>query len=259
MSASSAHSGIRRHEWFLAGIAALVVFLVPMTVIGWLNDPEPEVRVLDTADTLSALVIDGDDRVLIINTDDREAAGAFLGRIAQPWEPRPMTIVAASDDDSAIGLWEALLRLEPATVVVAGVAGADPLWAAIDAECARRGIALRYVSGRVLISTDRLELTVFGTPPGTDRGRGVVVRHESISVLIALDGVPPAVDSHALVFNGEPPATMPDLLVTSDDAPRTPVLHEVLVDDRRAARLVLEEGAVRVFGGVLRSPALMAR
>lgn len=259
MSARAAHSGIRRREWLLAGISAFVVFLVPMTVVGWLAESHPEVRVLDTADTLSALIVDGDARVLVINTDNREAAGALLGRIAQPWEPRPTTIIAASDDDAAIGLWEALQRLEPATVVVAGIAGADPLWAAIDAECVRREIVLHYVSDRVLLSTERLELTVFGVPPGSDHGRGVVVRRDDANIVIALDDVPPSVDSHALVFNGDPPVSSTEVLVTSDDAPRTPLLHEILVDDRRVARLVLDDRSIRVFGGVLRSPPSMAR
>ncbi|MEX1158369.1 MAG: hypothetical protein WEC79_05505, partial [Thermomicrobiales bacterium] len=143
MSAAAARPTVRRHEWLLAGVAALLAFVVPMSVVGWLADPDPELRVLETSGRLSTLIVDGDARILVINTGDREAAGAFLGRIAQPWEGRPETVVAPADDDAAIGLWEALQRLEPASVVVAGIPGADPLWAAIDAECARRRIDLR--------------------------------------------------------------------------------------------------------------------
>lgn len=255
MSAAAADPSIRRHEWLLAGIAALIAFIIPMTVVGLLDNPEPEIRVLETSDRLSSLIVDGDARVLVINTDDREAAGAFLGRIAQPWEARPQTIVASSDDGAAIGLWEALQRLEPSTVVVAGIPGADPLWAAIDAECTRRRIALRYVSDRAAIATARLDLTVFGVPPETDGGRGVVVRRGNVSVVIALDGVPPPVDAQALIFNGDPSPATPDLQVTSDDAPRTPLQHELLVKDRRAVRLVIDANEVRAFGGVLRPPA----
>lgn len=255
MSAAAARPTIRRHEWLLAGVAALVAFMVPMTVVGWLDDPQPEIRVLETAGRLSALIVDGDARVLVINTDDREAAGAFLGRIAQPWEERPQTLIASSDDGAAIGLWEALQRLDPSTVVVDGIPGADPLWAAIDAECSRREIELRYVSNRATLSTDRLVLTVFGAPPETEIGRGIVVRRGTVSVVIALDTLPPPVEGQALIFTGDPSPASPDLLITSDDAPRTSPRHELLVDDRRAARLVLDEDAVRVFGGVVRPPA----
>lgn len=254
MSVRAARPTIRRHEWLLAGIAALVVFIVPMTVVGWLDDPQPEIRVLETDARLSTLVIDDDVRILIINTDNREAAGAFLGRIAQPWEPKPQTIIAAASDEAAIGVWEALQRLDPSSVIIAGIPGADPLWSAIEAECTRRQVDLRYVADRAAIATDRLSLTIFGAPPEIDSGRGVVVRRGNASVLVALDAVPPRVEGQALIFNGDPAPATPDLLVTSDDRPRTPPQHELLVNDRRAARLVIEEDAVRVFGGVLRPP-----
>jgi hypothetical protein len=145
--------------------------------------------------------------------------------------------------------------LDPAIVVVAGIPGADPLWAAIDAECARRQIDLRYVAGRATLSTQRLELTVFGSPPEAESGRGVVVRRGNANVVIALGAVPPPVHGQALIFNGDPESHAPELLVTSDNEPRTPLQHEVLVDDRRAVRLVLDTDSVRVLGGVLRSPA----
>ncbi len=255
MSGRAARPTIRRHDWLLAGVAAFVVFIVPMTVVGWLNDPQPEIRVLETDERLSTLVIDDDARILIVNTSNREAAGAFLGRIAQPWEPKPQTIVAAASDEAAIGVWEALQRIDPISVVIAGIPGADPLWSAIEAECASRQIDLRYVTDRATITTDRLHLTVFGAPPETDTGRGVVIRRDTVSILIALDAVPPRVDAQALIFNGDPAPATPDLVVTSDDSPRTPSHHEVLVGDLRAVRLVIEEDAVRVFGGVLRPPS----
>jgi hypothetical protein len=254
VSGRAARPTIRRHEWLLAGIAALVAFVVPLTVVGWLDDPQPEIRVLGTDQRLSTLVIDGDSRILIVNTDNREAAGAFLGRIAQPWESKPQTIVASASEEAAIGLWEALQRLEPSSVIIAGIPGADPLWAAIEDECTRRQIDLHYVSDRATITTDRLSLTVFGAPPEIDTGRGVVIRRGPVSVLVALDAVPPRVEAQALIFNGDPAPATPDLVVTSDDSPRTPSHHEVLVGDLRAVRLVIEEDVVRVFGGVLRPP-----
>jgi len=250
----AARPEIRRHDWLLAGIVALVAFIIPMTVVGWLNDPQPEIRVLETDEQPSTLIVDNDARILIINTSNREAAGAFLGRIAQPWEPQPQTIVATSSEDAAIGIWEVLQRLEPSSVVIAGIPGADPLWSAIEAECTRRQIDLRYISDRSTIATDRLNLTIFGTPPETETGRGIVVRRGHVSVVIALDTTPPQLDAQALIMTGDPAPATPDLQVTSDDSPRTPKHHEVLVKDLHAVRLLIDEDAVRVFGGVLRSP-----
>jgi hypothetical protein len=225
-----------------------------MTVVGWLDDPAPEVRVLAGPKRLSALVIDGDARVLILNTNDREATVALLGRIAQPWEATPTTLVAPASDDAAIGLWEALQRLEPASAIVAGIPGADPLWSAIDAECARRGIDLRYISDRALLEVGRLDLTIFGTPPEQAGATGVVIRRGDVNVAVAFDAVPLPVEAHALLMNGDPAPATPDLLVTSDDSPRLPKQHELLVGELRYVRLVIEDDAVRVFGGVLLSP-----
>ena len=256
MSAPAARFTIRRHEWVLAGLAALLAFVIPMTVAGWLDDPAPELRVLKTSRHPSTLIVDGDARILVIQSDDREATGAMLGRIAQPWEARPQAIVSSSEDDAAIGLWEALQRLEPATVVVAGIPGANPLWATIDAECANRRIELRYIADRATLATERLDLTVFGTGVTvSDGGRGVIVRRGDLSLVIALDRVPPAVDGQVLIFDGDPSPATPDLLVTSDDAPRSPRQHELLVNDRQVVRLELGINEVRAYGGVLRPPA----
>jgi len=255
VSQPAARPAIRRHEWLLAGLAALVAFVVPMTVVGWLDNPSPEVRVIASPTSLSAVVIDGDSRILIVNTDDREGAGAMLGRIARPWEPRPTTLISPSDDDAAIGLWEALQRLDPTTVIVAGVPGANQLWSEIDAECNRRGIDLRYVSDRVLLSTDRLDLTVFGAPPDQPAARGVVLHRGDVNVAFAFDPAPPPVEAQALVMNGDPAPATPSLLVTSNDNPRLPNQHELLVGALRYVQLVIEDDAIRAFGGVLRPPA----
>jgi hypothetical protein len=254
VSAPATASAIRRREWLVAGIAALIAFVVPLSIVSWLDHPEPEIRLLASVERISALVVDGDARVLIANSDDREEAGAMLGRIAQPWEPRPRTIVAPSDARGALSLWEALQRLDPATVVVAGIPGADPLWAAIDAECSRRNIELRYISDRATISAGRLDLTIFGTPADVDGGSGVVIRRGNVNVVAAFDAIPPPVPGQVLIYNGDPAPASPDLLVSTDDAPRTVEHSELLVTGRRYARLVLDQEAVRVFGGVLRTP-----
>ena len=256
MSQPAARPAIRRLEWLLAALAALVAFVVPLTVVGWLDKPEPEIRIIASPERLSTLIVDGDARILIVNTDDREGLGAMLGRIAQPWETRPATIIAPASDDIAIGLWEALQRLEPATVIVAGTPGADPLWAEIDAECARREISLTYVSDRASLATDRLTVTIFGALPDQPAARGVVVRRGDVNVAMAFDPVPPPVNAQAVIMNGDPSPLTPDLLVTSDDNPRNPQRHELIVGNLRYVQLILEEDAVRAFGGILRPPLL---
>ncbi|MGH9175030.1 MAG: hypothetical protein ACRD1H_11775 [Vicinamibacterales bacterium] len=244
----------RRRTWVIVALAALMMFVVPMATIGWLADAEPEIRVMLAGRELSSLVIDGEQRILVINTADREAAGALLGRIAQPWEADPTTIVSGSEDLAAIGLWEALQRLEPRTVVVAGIPGADPLWAAIDAYCVQRRIELHYIAERANLATERLEITLFGELPESDSGSGLVIRRGDLNVVIALDEQPPDIDGQVLIHAGDPAPLIPDLFITSNVTPGPSRQHEVIVDERERVTLLIEEHRVRVFDGTLRLP-----
>src|SRR4051794_31220934 len=111
---------------------ALLVFGVPYGALTLSTKPEPELRVIRTGDTLGGLLIDGQARMLILGTGDPREANAALGRLAGPLEDSVTTLVAAADDKIVAGLFEALQQSSPAQVLILGVPGADPTWAAIE-------------------------------------------------------------------------------------------------------------------------------
>lgn len=239
--------------WVAGLLAGLLTFGMPFLLLEWLTDDPPVVRVARTGGQLSALVADGDTRVLVVNADDREELRAALGKFGRPWEPRPRLLIAPPDDAAAVGLWEALQTTDPERVVVTGVPGADPLWAAIERRCRDAGIELTWLTDRLVVDTARLRLTIFGTAPDTRAGSAVVVRRGGANVVLALDEREQRVAGQVLVTSAEEPRTTADVVVTSRSEPHELTRDEVVVG-RDVVELVLDAQRVRVFGGTHRGP-----
>jgi hypothetical protein len=200
-------------------LLALLTVIVPLAAIDAASEDAPEVRVIAIRGRPTVLIADGDARVLILNTGDRERLRSALGRLGRPWEPDVQLLIAPADDDAAVGLWEALERSEPQQVIVTGLPGAAPLWQAIDNECRQRGITIRYLAGSVTVELGRLTLTVFGAEEG-NAGAGVVVRRGAANALIAFDTALPNVSAQVLVTGADADAARADLIVTTDSATR---------------------------------------
>jgi hypothetical protein len=239
----------------LAGIVTMfVVLLAPLTVIAILEDPEPELRIVSAWDRVTVLIADGDARVLVVSTTDREMARAMVGRVSRPWEPSPHLLISPADDGAAIGLWEILQRTGPGSVIVAGTPGADPLWHAIDRECRGRDIDLVYVAGRVAVATDRLLIEVSAPAPEVMGDRFVAVTRGSTRSVIALDSAVPDEPGNVLVTSGNGDAANADLVISTDRAPRSSGGSVVVVGPREVVRVSLESSTIRIFGGALRQP-----
>lgn len=246
-----------RRGALLAGVVAmLAVLLIPLSVIAVLDSPEPELRVSAAWGRVSVLITDGDERLLIINTDDREAARALAGRLYRPWEPGPSILIAPADDRAAIGLWELVQRVETGSVLVAGVPGADPLWDAIERHCRARGIDLVYVTGRATVDTSRLRVDVIGHGPELTGERVVSVQRGGIRAVIALDATVPTEPANVLITGASGHGTTSDLVITSDVASRSSLVHEVIVRSREVIRVSLEPELIRIYGGSLREPSM---
>ncbi|HUG15608.1 MAG TPA: hypothetical protein VMM78_11405 [Thermomicrobiales bacterium] len=232
----------------------LLVLLAPLAVMAVMDDPEPQLRIASTWDHAAVLIVDGDARALVINTNDRELARAVTGRLARPWEPRPLILIAPASDRAAIGLLEALQQGEPGMVVVAGTPGADPLWDAIERECWRRGVTLTYLTGRTSIDLGRVSVDVAAPEPDIDGERVVVVTRGATRVVIALDGGAPEEPGNVLVTGGGVGAHA-DLVITTEQASRASSVHEIVVGTRDIVRVSLETSTIRVTGGTPRVPA----
>ena len=176
----------RRHGPLCVGVlAALLVCGVPLYAISRAAPDQPELRVLATGDQLSALLADGDARVLIINARDRSVARSALGHLTRPWEPHITTLVAPANDNAAPGLLEALERTLPSSVVVVGAPGADPTWAEIERICGERAIALTIITDAASMATARLSVTFLADAAATGSG-ALIAQRGDISVLFAL-------------------------------------------------------------------------
>lgn len=234
--------------WLVSCLAALVVFATPLLAAGALTKAAPEIRFIRTGESMSALVVTDQERLLIINSDDRGVTRSALGRLARPWEPATTTLLAPADDDAAIGLWEALRDPRIRQVIVVGVPGRDPIWSRIERECVQRGVEIEYVIMLSHVELTDATLTIEPT------GMTVSVRSRGTVVAIALTNQPPSLAANVAVVNDL--ATLPpeaDLVLAAsfpNEVLKTPVVR---VNDRETVRLVFQPMTVRVQGGSVSS------
>lgn len=244
---------LSRFAWLAVIVAFVVTLAVPLLARAAIQDDPPNIRILQTDGRISALIADGELRVLVLNSSDPRTASATLGE-ARPWEPRPQIIIVPSDDAAATGLLAVVRASRPRAVLVAGLPGANPIWHALDLECRERGIDLEYTAGSMRIEGTTLTLTVFGVPLGTDEGRAVIVRRNDgdATVALALDRGQPVVAAHALVTSGAAPSANADLVITTDGEPRRMTHPELVLGYRDRARITLQRDRIDVFGGTYR-------
>jgi hypothetical protein len=241
----------RVNPWFI-GLGALVLGAVlPLALVAWWTDDPPELRVFVTAGELSGLIIDGNARVLVINSDDREVTAEALGIMARPWEPGPQILIAPADDRAATGLWEALARTDPSGVVIAGIPGAEPIWAAIEDACREREIDLRYVAGTLALDTEHLTITVFGPVPEGGGPAAVVVRHDGVNALIALGSDAPDIEAQVAIANTDPGIESISVLISAQAVALPTEVTQIIISEREIIHMRFEDARVRIQGGML--------
>lgn len=247
---------MRTHARRLLPWAALLfgMFLgagVPWVFTAWRTNEPPEIRAFQVGDKPSALIVDDDSRLLLIQLDDREEAARAFGVMARPWEPRPQMLIAPANDRFAVGLWEALQHFDPAAVLVLGAAGADPLWAQIEHECRSRRIELRFVAGVLSFQTARLELTLLGTDADGEGATAVVVRRGAMNVLIAAGAPPPDVTAQLVIGDVVLDQAGQAALITTRPVSDGSHVRQVVMQEREIIHVKLDGEHVGVSGGVL--------
>jgi hypothetical protein len=246
---------VSRRNLIAGSLAALVTVVAPLIVWGRQASDEPELRVLRTRDRATTLIADGSTRVLVVNSPDREAVREAIGRASRPWEPLPHLLISPSDDDAAVGLLEAIERSRPHNILVAGVPGADPVWARIAQLCRERAIPVQYVTTMGTAETERLQVTVLGADPEERKpNRAAIVRRGETNVVIAFDTGPQPTAGQVLIANHVRDDMTADMLVTVDDTPRRFNRDQILVNTRDLVRIALTETGVEITGGTYRGP-----
>lgn len=241
----------------LGALGFLVGLVTPLALSSWLHTEPAEVRVFLQGRELGVLIVDGDARVLVIQTDDREELIASLGVMARPWEPAPRLLVAPADDGVAVALWEALLRLPVSRVVIAGLPGADPLWSQIETYCRAEGIELRYVAGLLSFQLSRTSISVFGLNAEGAGEQAVVVRSGAVNVLIPFGAAPASIAAQVVIANSAPDHPSAAVVISSKPVEIYPPKEGILVAGRAIIRVRFEGERVRIRGGA-RLPHLSA-
>lgn len=227
---------------------ALILGLAWLTTAGAAT---PELRIAATNRAVSAQLVDGEYRVLILNARDPRDARAVIGKLAQPWEPRPSTIIVGADRDNASALWEALHRVEPRQIIVAGAPGDSTDWSAIERHARERQIQISYLERPTAIELDSTTLTIsppIDAGPISNPSFVEIGRAESL-IAIELAGLPERGRYH-LSVSAEPPGPhiWSSLAVTMNDSSPSGSGRTILLSPGERIDAVVEPDRLRIQG-----------
>ena len=240
----------RSSAWIVAVIAAIVVFGAPLIVAGAVNKNDPEIRVIRTGDAFTALFVTDDARALVVNSSDRRVTRSAIGLLARPWEPDPETLIAPADDSAASGIWEAMKHPAATQIVIVGLPGAEPVWAAIERESRSRDIDVVYVAEDSTIDMNDLLLSV--KPATGRRAPAIIARHDRTTVLVSLDAQSPSTPSHVSILNSVPDIPVATDLIVAPEILDSRSNNRVIVPkNREVVRLSMGKDDVSVRGGRL--------
>ena len=224
---------VRRH--WIAGIACASILTIAAFWIAEQRASQPEIRVSATDQAISTQIVDGRQRILILNARGPQDARSVIGRLNRPWEPKPSTmIVDANRRHIAEAVWESIQRLPLQQIIVAGAPGDDPAWTTIDRHCRDHNIDLRFLDNQTTIRLESLQLMIHPPDDGSGFGGGFVdISSGPLVVTIAMSGVPVHGRRHVIVGD-----RLPAESAWSDLS----VVGESDFSELRARRMVLPVG-----------------
>lgn len=253
MATSSASA--RRHGWsaWLAGaLVGLVVFLTPLVILETLADHPPEIRVTSTGQRFSALVVSGDQSILLMNSMRPDEAISALGRLRRPWEPRPSIVIAPATDDAAPGLIEAIHLLDAERVVIAGLPGADPSWSRIERLCREREIELVFLDDYMRIDAGSISLSILAPGSQGDGLSELIISRNGLQVAIGMGPQVPRTLAQIAVLNGDVQVASsigPVVVQGSWAEQNLGGGSRLSVENQEVVTVLLEEDRLRVKGG----------
>lgn len=243
-----------RRSLAIVGAVALVVAAVGVPVALWLTSPrQAQLLIVNAGGRPSAMIEDGDSRVLILNTDDREEALSLAGRLSPVLASNPSVVIAPPGDKFAPALLAVVEQFRPAQVIVAGAPGAAPDWTVVEQACRRLGIGLRYTGEMVSFDGPALRVAVLGTRDD-EQAAAVVVRRGGVNLVIALTRGRVPAQGQILVTDAPEGAANVDLVIATNTA-GPPRRLEVVIERGDVVRVAIDPSAVRIYGGTRREPA----
>lgn len=233
--------------WAVGGIFALVFFAVPFTLLGAIASTEPEIRLVKTDTNISALIVDGTDRVLVIHAIERGTARGVAGKLARPWETPYQTIIAPPDDAAAVGLLEAMRQPSIGQIVVAGLPGSAYAWSAVERDARDAGIKLTFAGVTNRVELDRLSIDIV---PGSDEtGAFLRIERDAAVIVIMLGAGKTDVAAHATIGSSQSSDSDSGIAVSLASGARSEPTNALLIRSNETVRITMESSTIRFAGG----------
>ena len=245
----------KRRHW-IVGAAFGLALLISLQLASGAGDDAPTLRLAATSRAINAQIVDGDHRILILNANSSRDARSVIGRLNQPWEARTATVIVGADRGNAEALWEAIQRLEPRQIIVAGAPGDSVTWSAIERHAREHAIDISYLSAATTIAVDTMMVELH--PPVEDgngsAGSYVEVKLSESRVVVGLGGLPRQGRYRVVASEEAPgPNLWGDLRVSTTGGSAAPVGRSILLDPGDRIDASLEPDRIRVSGRPARS------
>lgn len=230
--------------------AVLGVFLIWLQVSP--SDDASGVRVAATDGALSAQIVDGETRILILNASGPQDGRSVLGKLNRPWEARPATVIVGADRQNIVeALWEVVQRLEPGQIIVVGAPGADTDWALLERYCRDHDIDLRFLDSETILDGPTVAVKI--VPPLEDASSGtgsyVEISRGNMSIGVELGSAPSGSRYHLIVADGAvPDAVWRDLQVTTNREDNPAGIHAILLDPGDRIDIRIQDDALAIRG-----------
>lgn len=239
------------HRHWFVGAAVGLALLIALQLASSAGDGTPELRLAASSGAINAQVVDADHRILILNANSPRDARAVIGRLNQPWETRPATVIVGADRGNAEALWEAIQRLEPHQIIVAGAPGDSVIWSAIERHAREHAIDISYLDDVTMIALDTLTLALYppADGPGTGRSSYVEVMLSESRAVVGLAGLPRQ-GRYRVIASEDLPRTglWGDLLVSTPGSPTPAVGRSIVLNPGERIDAALEPDRIRISG-----------
>ena len=235
----------------MVGVAFGLALLITLQLASSAGDSAPTLRLAATSRAINAQIIDGDHRILILNAASPRDARSVIGQLNQPWEARTATVIVGADRGNAEALWEAIQRLEPRQIIVAGAPGDSVTWSAIERHAREHAIDISYLSAATTIALDAAMVDLH--PPVEDgngsAGSYVEVKLFESRVVIGLGGLPRQGRYRVIASEGAPgPNLWGDLRISTTGGFVAPVGRSILLGPGDRIDASLERDRIRISG-----------
>lgn len=160
-------------------------------------------------------------------------------------------MIVGADRGNADALWEAIQRLEPRQIIVAGAPGDSITWSAIERHARQHDIAITFLGRATAVALDTLTVEFHPPVDGTSvvAGSYVEIELSESRILVALGGLPRHGRYRVIVAEEAPgPNVWGDLRISTTSGPPDQVGRSILLGPGDRIDATLEPERIRISG-----------